>query len=416
MSVQVWFVNDDVSVEPGSSVKLSVAVENASDTTESYSVVPAGMTAAWLQVSRSTITVFAGSRDVVEVEVKPPALPTTSAGPTSVAVQVIAHTDNEITASAETAIEVESFDDRRITLVQPVLQARRRATFDCMVENHGNGLANCRMQLVDLTERTDGTFDPPAVGIAPGGSELVKLKVRVRGGRFRRSRRQLEFGIEGTEVGRPPAMGRGMIIQPPTVSGRALGRLALAALVVGAVVAAWFGVIRPELRDAADRAVEDSVEDLTGQPPTEAAADTATTVPLPVDAGGSVPLPPSTPTEGGDPFAFRLPVNVSIDSNRSEAFDLPPDQRFELTDLVLQNPNGDLGRAELRRGSEVLYVWDLGSIASANEFQPRVTPLPFEPGDSIVLSATCEVVGSPTGTGCEVAVLVGGMLYPADQG
>lgn len=416
MSVQVWFVNDDVSVEPGSSVKLSVAVENASDTTESYSVVPAGMTAAWLQVSRSTITVFAGSRDVVEVEVKPPALPTTSAGPTSVAVQVIAHTDNEITASAETAIEVESFDDRRITLVQPVLQARRRATFDCMVENHGNGLANCRMQLVDLTERTDGTFDPPAVGIAPGGSELVKLKVRVRGGRFRRSRRQLEFGIEGTEVGRPPAMGRGMIIQPPTVSGRALGRLALAALVVGAVVAAWFGVIRPELRDAADRAVEDSVEDLTGQPPAEAAADTATTVPLPVDAGGSVPLPPSTPTEGGDPFAFRLPVNVSIDSNRSEAFDLPPDQRFELTDLVLQNPNGDLGRAELRRGSEVLYVWDLGSIASANEFQPRVTPLPFEPGDSIVLSATCEVVGSPTGTGCEVAVLVGGMLYPADQG
>lgn len=416
MSVQVWFVNDDVSVEPGSSVKLSVAVENASDTTESYSVVPAGMTAAWLQVSRSTITVFAGSRDVVEVEVKPPALPTTSAGPTSVAVQVIAHTDNEITASAETAIEVESFDDRRITLVQPVLQARRRATFDCMVENHGNGLANCRMQLVDLTDRTDGTFDPPAVGIAPGGSELVKLKVRVRGGRFRRSRRQLEFGIEGTEVGRPPGMGRGMIIQPPTVSGRALGRLALAALVVGAVVAAWFGVIRPELRDAADRAVEDSVEDLTGQPPTEAAADTATTVPLPVDAGGSVPLPPSTPTEGGDPFAFRLPVNVSIDSNRSEAFDLPPDQRFELTDLVLQNPNGDLGRAELRRGSEVLYVWDLGSIASANEFQPRVTPLPFEPGDSIVLSATCEVVGSPTGTGCEVAVLVGGMLYPADQG
>lgn len=415
MSVQVWFVNDDVSVEPGSTVKMSIAVENAGDTTESYSVVPAGLTAAWLQVSRSTITVFAGSRDLVEIEVRPPALPTTSAGPTAVAVQVIAHTDNEITAAAETAITVESFDDRRISMIQPVKQARRRATFECMVENRGNGLANCRMHLVDLTGRIDGAFDPPAVGIAPGGAELVKLKVRTRGGRLRRSRRQLEFGVEGTEAGHAPALGRGMIIQPPTVSGRALGRLALALLVVGAVVAAWLAVVRPELRDAAERAVDDRIEEIGGQATAASPAATPTTATPADDQGATVIAPRPDTAADGEPAAFRLAVNVSVDSVRSEALDLPPDRRFELTDLVLQNPNGDLGRAELRRGSDVLYVWDLGAIASPNEFQPRVTPLPFEPGESIVLSTSCEIVGSPTGTGCEVAVLITGMLYPVGE-
>jgi hypothetical protein len=47
---------------------------------------------------------------------------------------------------------------------------------------------------------------------------------------------------------------------------------------------------------------------------------------------------------------------------------------------------------------------------SANEFQPRVSPLPFAPSDNIVLSVACEAAGKPSGTGCEVAVLIGGML------
>ena len=42
---------------------------------------------------------------------------------------------------------------------------------------------------------------------------------------------------------------------------------------------------------------------------------------------------------------------------------------------------------------------------SANEFQPRVSPLPFAPSDNIVLSVSCEAAGKPSGTGCEVAVL-----------
>jgi hypothetical protein len=52
-------------------------------------------------------------------------------------------------------------------------------------------------------------------------------------------------------------------------------------------------------------------------------------------------------------------------------------------------------------------------MTSANEFQPRVTPIPFAPSDNIVLSVQCDVVGQTSGTGCDVAALLGGLLTPA---
>jgi hypothetical protein len=64
------------------------------------------------------------------------------------------------------------------------------------------------------------------------------------------------------------------------------------------------------------------------------------------------------------------------------------------------------------RNGDVLYTWDLGAMNSANEFQPRISPLPFAPSDNIVLSVACEAAGKPSGTGCDVAVLMGGTLVP----
>lgn len=89
MSVQVWFAQDEITVQPGESTSLSLAVENVSDRTESYTVIPAGLTAAWTTVTRPNITLFGGSRDVIEVVIRPPAIHSTTAGPTAVSVRVL---------------------------------------------------------------------------------------------------------------------------------------------------------------------------------------------------------------------------------------------------------------------------------------------------------------------------------------
>jgi hypothetical protein len=171
---------------------------------------------------------------------------------------------------------------------------------------------------------------------------------------------------------------------------------------------AWLGVVRPEIRSAAERAVDDrmlAVGAGTGATTTVAAAV--------IDSGATGDAPRPAPTDEGEAFTTRLAVSVAVGTTGSESYRVPDGSRFLVTDVVVQNPNADLGTASLLRNAEVIYRWDLGSMSAANEFEPRVTPLPFAPGDEIVYQATCEGSGDAVGTACEVAVLLGGRLVPA---
>ncbi len=421
MSVQVWFEHEEMSVQPGTPSSVSVAVENLGDSTETFTLLPAGLSAAWLTVTRPTITLFAGSTDVVEVVIRPPVLDTTSAGATPAAVRVIPQSDPDSTVTAEIVLDVQPFDDRRITLLQPLQRGRHRATYEFMVENHGNSLATCRLHLIDSTNRVDGQFDPPAIGVSPGASSLVRLKLTANRGVFRRTERQLDFEIEATQQDHEPAAARGALIQPPTIPGQLIRRLVGAAALVGLLVAAWFALIRPELRDAADVAVADRLAELEDAtvPVVEVdttevpSGDETTTDSTPDTVDG----PPVLVAEeaAGELFWIRLAVSAGLNQEGSRDFTVPPDSRFELTDVVLQNPNGDSGTAVLLGNGQPLYQWNLGAMAAANEFQPRVSPLGFGPDDTIALTSRCEGVGDTTGTQCEVAVLVTGRLFPADD-
>ena len=413
MAVQAWFTADEVTVVPGAPASISLEIENVGDHTENYTVIPAGLTAPWTTITRPNVTLFGGSHDIVEVVVRPPAIHSTTAGPTTVAVRVVSQSDPDDEVIAETIADVSRFDDRRITTLQPVRRARRRTTFEFMVENHGNSLANCRLHLVDPSNRIDGAFDPPAVGVAPGSSSLVRLRARAQGGWMRASERQLDFEIEATEPDHEPANGLATLMQSPTISGRSVARFLAAVAAIAAIVLAWYGVVRPELEDAAERAVDDQIAELSTDAPTTTVAD----------AGVPATLAPAEaePDDGviaerlGDPVDYRIAVDVGVTQERSDSVTVPPDSQFHLTDLVIQNPNGDLGTAQLLRNGDLLYEFDLGSMASANEFLPRVTPLPFGPSDAIVLAVACDVVGQTSGTGCEIAVLLTGRLLPADH-
>ncbi len=420
VSVQVWFAQDEISVQPGESTSLSLAVENVGDHTESYTVIPAGLSAAWTTVTRPNITLFGGSRDVIEVVIRPPAIHTTTAGPTAVAVRVIPQGEPDDAVVAETIATVTPFDDRRITALQPLQRGRRRATFEFMVENHGNNLASCRLHLVDPSDRVDGSFDPPAVGVAPGSASLVRLKLSAQRSFFRRSERQLDFEIEATEQDHAPASGRATLIQPPTIPAGSLLKALAALAVLLAVIASWFAVVKPAIDDAATDAVDERILEIAAVDESEngtGGSDDATAATTPIAAPATVPETPEVIVEAdpGDPVSYRIAVDVGINQDRSDSISIPPDSRYLLTDVVFQNTNGDIGTAQLLRNGDVLYEIDLGAMNSANEFQPRVTPIPFEPNDNLVLAVSCLAAGKTSGTGCEIAVLLGGRIVPVER-
>jgi hypothetical protein len=321
----VWFAQDEISVQPGESTSLSLAVENVGDRTESYTVIPAGLTAGWTTVTRPNITLFGGSRDVIEVVVRPPAIHTTTAGPTAVSVRVIPQGAPDDAVVAEMIAAVTAFDDRRITALQPVQRGRRRATFEFMVENHGNNLASCRLHLIDTSNRVDGSFDPPAVGVAPGSASLVRLKLTAQRGFLRRTERQLDFEVEATEQDHAPAGGRATLIQPPTIpSGTMLKVLAVG---VGAalIAIAWFSVVKPAIEDAADDAVaEPSRRPTTSprcSPPPRSASRSTTASPSTsgsTKTAASRSRSPLTTGSCSPTWSSRTPTATSVPRNCSE--------------------------------------------------------------------------------------------------
>jgi hypothetical protein len=409
VSVQAWFSSDEVEIDPGSKVTLKLSVHNLGESTESYTIVPSGLTANWITVSRGNITLFAGSQDVVDVEVDPPMLPTTTAGPTVVGVRIIPNDEPDDTIVAETTLDVQPFDDRRIVALQPVLRARRRANYEFMVENHGNGLASCRLRLIDPTNRVDGTFDPPAVGVAPGGASLVRLKSRAARSFLRRSTRTLEFEVEAEQPGHPPAAADLSLVQPPTIPGAAIGRIAAVVVVLAAVAAAWFGVVRPEIRDAADDRVDERLsqfETLVA----EAQEAGSTEVALP---STSVPTNTIAPDDG-EPTFFRLETAAALTETSSESFTVPAGQLFDLTDLRIENANNDSGVAILSLNGDDAYRWRLENIRGSL-FEPGITPKRLNPNDNVTFSVRCDTVGDPAAGSCVNAINVGGRVIDVDE-
>jgi hypothetical protein len=342
------------------------------------------------------------------VQINPPAIPTTSAGPSVIAVRIIPQGEPDDAVVAEIVLAIQPFDDRRIVTLQPVQRARRRANFEFMVENHGNSLASCRLRLVDASERIDGSFDPPAVGVAPGGASLVLFKGKAKRGLFRRATRTLDFEIEAEQQGHEPAIAEMSLVQPPTVPAAAIARTLAIAALLGAAALAWFGVVRPEIRDAAESYVDERIAEQIPAPTDDSGTPATTAV-------DSEEPAVAVPAGGGEPTFLRLPVNAPILGTADNSETIPDGEVFELTDVRVENSLNDTGIAQLFINGEQLYQWSLANIRGSY-FEPRITPIRLQPGDNVTFSVKCDAKGTAsTADTCTTALNLGGRVTPADN-
>ncbi len=407
VSTQAWFSNDESEVDPGTSLTLMLSIHNLGDSTDSYTIVPAGLTASWTAVERGNVTLFAGSQDVVEVVVTPPAQPTTSAGPTFVAVRIIPENDPDDTVVAETMLSIQPFDDRRLAALQPVQRARRRATYEFMVENHGNELASCRLRLVDPSNRIDGDFDPPAVGVPPGGASLVRFRAKAKRGLFRRSSRNLDFEIDAEQQGHETAAASMAMVQPPTIPLALVWRVAAVAAIVAAAIGSWVWVVQPEIEDVAGQTVDDRIAEF-----------------VPADSGdsGEVPIPVTTVAVDepepepipDEPTFVRLEAAPALNQTADASHTIPDGQLFDMTDVRVENPFNDSGLATLLVNGDPVFVWSLANIRG-QLFEPRITQLRLQPGDNVTFTSRCDAIGNSTQPTCTNAINIGGLAITVDE-
>jgi hypothetical protein len=391
--------------QPGSQLTLPLSIHNLGQSTESYTIVPAGLSASWTTIERGNITLFGGSQDVVDVVVTPPTIPTTSAGPSVIAVRVIPQGEPDDAVVAEIVLAIQPFDDRRIVTLQPIQRSRHRANYEFMVENHGNGLASCRLKLVDATERIDGSFDPPAVGVAPGGASLVRFKAKVERGFFRRATRTLDFEVEAEQQGHDPAIASMSLVQPPTIPAATIGRALAIAAIIGGVAASWFGVIRPEIREATSDRVDERIAELTPDPTDDLA-------PITTEANNEDPVA-TLPADGGEPAFIRLAVDTPILGTADASETIADGEIFDLMDLRVENSLNDIGIAQLFINGNQAYQWSLSNIRG-QYFEPRFTPIRLQPGDNLTFSVKCDAKGTTsTADTCTTRLNIGGRTLPA---
>ena len=415
MVAQAQFSVTEVRVRPGETETLTLTLYNLGAKTEDYTLVPSGLSAGWVHLSPPTVTLFSGSNAAITVTVRPPAMSTTPAGPHPLAVRIIPQNEPDDLLVAETTAFVEAFHDRRVQLLQPVRRSRRRATFEFLIENHGNAHASCRLQLIDLSKRLDGRFNPPAVGIEPGSNSLVQLRVKAIKRQWRRGSRTLPFGIEASQQGFASAEAQATLVQTPMIA-ESLGRKAVGALAVaGAATASWLWLLKPAAENAAKEAVKNGVAPVVSVPSAPTVAGQVT-VPVPVAtiaATGSTTVPASNPgASPGALFSHRFTAPVEAGQTRSDTYPVPSGQVLEITDVMLQNNDLDTGTARLVVNGEPLIRWQLES-STGNESSAFVSGLRFVAGDSVVFEVACTTIGDPSSGTCTTALLVSGRTTPA---
>lgn len=402
MAAQAWFSQDQVNVAPGATVVLQLTVVNLADSTDAFVLTPSGLAAAWTTIEPATLTLFGGTQQVVAVEVRPPLLPSTTAGPTLLSVRIVPHSDPDDVRGAETTIIIGGSQNRRLDVLQPAQRGRLGATFEMMLENLGNTTASCRLHLVDPSGRVDGEFNPPAAGVEPGASTLIRLKLRAKGMQWERRSRTLPFRIDADQPGSPTATATATFVQMPVIPERIFGRLFALAVAAGLLLLAWVTLINPAIDDAAKDAVNElQVTATTAFNPTQSTnpGDTVvvTTPSIPVDTDG-------VPT--AIPFAPVAAQGVAVE----QRFAVAAGQRLLVTDLIIQNPNADQGSLTIQRNDQVLFTYRLDNIFSDVNVAV-ITPLEFLPGQDLVVMVTCVGVGDQTVGNCAPRVLASGELF-----
>ena len=416
MVAQAQFSTSDVTVQPGDTETFSLAVLNLGNHTETFTLIPSGLLAGWVRLIPPTITLFGGSMETVSVTLKPPQLATTPAGPAPLTIRIIPQDDPDDVVIAETTVVIGAFHDRRVHLLQPVVRARRRATYEFLLENQGNSQASCRLHLVDTTRRLDGDFDPPAVGVEPGGTSLVQLKMRSVHRHWRRGSRSLPFSIEADQQGFPTAEAQAYFVQTPAFPEHLGRRFAALVVLAGALVGAWFGVIKPQTERAARKAARSTAPStvIISQPGPSAATGSGTgnqNAPT-TTVAAEVTVPPTTvPTSL--PFSKRFTTNAKLSTKGSDVYDVPAGKQLQITDVMLQNPNIDGGTATLSRNKDVLQVWNLTNVPG-NESNAFRSPIVIDAGSTLTFDIACNAVGA--GGACSTAVLVSGQLVDASAG
>ncbi|MGW2304656.1 COG1470 family protein [Streptomyces sp. NPDC001809] len=427
-----------VSVTPGDIATTTLTVRNDSDIVEAYDLKVVGDGADWTTVEPERLSLYPGTSETVTLRLAPPRSPEIRAGELPLGVRILPNEQPESVKVLETVVRVGAFHELRTDLSPRRRRGWLRGRYLLAVRNQGNTPVQVGFTPGQAGEELGFTFTPAEPALEPGESTELRLRVRTTRPVWFGDPVVWPFTVDSRETGEPAQTEDGTekphagptldaeFVQIPIFPKWLL--LLLAALI--ALLIAWFTLVRPAVRSAAEEAATRAVQP---RPiPTESGSDGSSPGPGRPSGGssqkpgtgggpggggdgggdGSTGTGDGTATGGGRQSSATIDLKSGAGQSNTGTYTVPEKTVFGITDIVVANFQGDEGVMTITFGDRKITTIALETFR--NQDYHWVTPIRIGAKDTVTIDVTCTKPGTPA-TGqqareCHEVVNVSGAL------
>ncbi|MFF9346455.1 hypothetical protein [Streptomyces sp. NPDC014734] len=439
MSLTASLDDSSVTAAPGEETALPLRILNSGSTVEEYRFEVVGACAAWSAVEPETLSLYPGDSQTVSFVLRPPRDSTVLAGETPFGIRVVPTSERGDTVVPEGRVTVLPFTGTTAELVPRSSQGAWRGRHQLAIDNRGNFPTTVRLEARSGTDRARVSFAADALRIAPGRAEFGRVRVRPAKRVWRGTALTHPFQVvvaTDTAEGQAPAAPvvlDGSYQQEPVLPRWLPRALITAAVLLIALVGLWYALLRPAVKSAAREAITpDAVRSAAAADKSKAPDQGSPTGTGSgggdssggANGGASQPSPSSgTGTSAGtsDGAGAAAPTSAQVQvrdavgggSTTSAALQVPGGHTFQLTDIVVQNPQGDAGTLVVSSGRDT-PVLRLALENFRDSDYHFVTPILVPAGGKVTMTVDCRKVGkpvnAPTPSRCAESLFLGGTM------
>lgn len=412
MSTTATLDTRPLSLEAGAQASVPLHIRNDGEIVEEYKLEVVGPSGSWSEVVPGVVSLYPGQDATASVEFRPPRSAAVQAGEFLYGVQVLPTEHPEDAVVPEGVLSLLPFYETTADLMPRTSRGRFGALHRLAIDNRGNIPIAVTLTGTDPGEMLDLRLPEEAMTVEPGTVQFAHVRIRPVRKIWRGMSATHAFAVTATPADGTPVVLDGTYLQEPVLPAwitKAV--IALVALGVG-LLAAWQLLFKPAVEATAKAAVQESVAQ-AGQSASEAATKASQASAGAADAGvaaqsaqkaattaetaaakateatGAKPVPPIVGS-----IAKRLEVEAAAGASASAPFVFEnPKGILQLTDLVLNNPQGDFGRLRLELDDVPLLDMALENFRDMDYH--FLTSVRVTAGQSLNLTMSCNRAGSP---------------------
>lgn len=415
MGAQVALRPDRLLVAPGGEARIEISVKNTGPVVDSFAFSVLGEPAPWAVCEPDAISLFPGQGGTAQVLLRPPVTSDLPYGPVPFAVRVASNEDPPSSVVTEGILEIAPLSVVTADMSPRTGWARgkRASRHRVAVDNRGNAPVMVEFVGCDEADTAKVQVRPPVLEVPPGAAAFAQVHVRARHRFWHGPAVTHRFQVITHSRGGNAVRSDGTLLQEAVLPRWLPKATALAAAAAVIVVALWFGVARPIVRNAAANAAQTAAQTVAqkaaqavAQKAARKAAQNAVLQEM-KKIRSSSPTPPPVPKKRALPAP--IPFAQTLDAGNPD-LSAPPNHALAITDLVMQNPQADQGTLTLSLSGVVLFSEQLADFRDYDLH--FITAIMVPTGQSFTFAVSCaNPKPKPKPKPCTPVVLITGMNH-----